>query len=67
MKLLIVLALIGVLVAFTGAGYFMLKRGADRGQMARALAWRVGLSIGLFVFILLAYALGWIEPRTLAS
>ena len=31
-------------------------------RMARALALRVGLSVTLFVLILLAYMLGWIEP-----
>jgi hypothetical protein len=30
--------------------------------MARALALRVGLSIALFLLILLAYSLGWIQP-----
>jgi hypothetical protein len=33
--------------------------------MARALMWRVILSIGLFLFILLAWALGWIQPSAL--
>ena len=30
--------------------------------MAKALAVRVGLSVTLFLLILLAYALGWIHP-----
>jgi hypothetical protein len=33
--------------------------------MARALAWRVGLSVALFVCILVAYKLGWIQPTGL--
>ncbi|MFI4932757.1 MAG: DUF2909 family protein [Burkholderiales bacterium] len=33
--------------------------------MARALALRVLLSIALFVFILLAWQLGWIQPSGL--
>ena len=33
--------------------------------MARALTWRVLLSIALFVFILLAWAMGWIQPSSL--
>jgi hypothetical protein len=31
--------------------------------MAKALAVRVGLSIALFLIILLAWSQGWIEPR----
>jgi hypothetical protein len=29
--------------------------------MAYALTWRVGLSVALFLFVLLAHYLGWIE------
>lgn len=38
----------------------------DRGRtknMARALGLRVGLSIALFVFILVSHQLGWIESK----
>jgi hypothetical protein len=31
--------------------------------MARALTVRVALSVALFLFILLAWHFGWIEPR----
>ena len=58
--------LVLVLAALAGAGFFMLRRKPDDGQadkrMARALAVRVGLSVTLFLLILLAYALGWIHP-----
>ena len=47
----------------------MLRRGAESDErdkrMARALAVRVGLSVTLFLLILIAYALGWIEPKGL--
>lgn len=59
--------LVLVLAALGGAGFFMLRRKPDDGRadkrMARALAVRVGLSVTLFLLILLAYALGWIQPR----
>ncbi|WP_237715967.1 DUF2909 domain-containing protein [Rubrivivax gelatinosus] len=32
-------------------------------RMARALAWRIGLSIALFLGVLLAWQLGWIVPN----
>lgn len=66
MKTLMVLMLVAVLLALAGAGVFMLRRGrADdpRGKhMARALAWRVGLSVALFALILLSWAMGWVHP-----
>ena len=65
MKIVIVLALLAILVALAGAGVFMLRRKTgdrDHGRMARALAWRVGLSVSLFLLVLLASQLGWIKP-----
>ncbi|HEX7686723.1 MAG TPA: DUF2909 domain-containing protein [Burkholderiaceae bacterium] len=67
MRIVIVGFLVLVLAALGGAGFFMLRRKPDDGRadkrMARALAVRVGLSVTLFLLILLAYALGWIQPR----
>ncbi len=66
MKTIMVLMLVAVLVALASAGFFMLRKGrtpsgTDR-QMARALAIRVGLSVAVFLFILLGWRLGWISP-----
>lgn len=33
-------------------------------KMVRALTWRIGLSVGLFVLLMLAYYRGWLHPRT---
>ncbi|MGE5451262.1 MAG: twin transmembrane helix small protein [Acidobacteriota bacterium] len=66
MKLLIALALAAIVGALLVAGKAMLQDGRDgapkTNRMARALAWRVGLSIALFLFILISYKLGWIHP-----
>ncbi len=66
MKWVIIVALVGILVALASAGVFMLRKSDDGKQrdahMARALAVRVGLSVALFLFILLAWKLGWISP-----
>ena len=55
--------LMGSLLA---AGFFMVRGGPaeqDKAQrMANALAWRIGLSVALFVCLILAYAMGWIKP-----
>lgn len=68
MKTVIVLVLIVVIAALASAGLFMLRRPGDdpgaqrRDRMARALALRVGLSIALFLFVLLGWWMGWISP-----
>ena len=69
MKIVILLAFVAILGALTSAGWFMLRHrreggGADN-RMAKALAWRIGLSLALFLFILVSYKLGWIRPTGL--
>jgi hypothetical protein len=31
-------------------------------RMANALTWRIGLSVALFLSIIFAYSMGWIQP-----
>lgn len=67
MKWIIVVALIAVLGALFGAGAFMLRGGGESTdkKMARALAWRVGISVALFLFVLFSWWMGWIQPTGL--
>ena len=69
MKAVIVVVLIAIIAVLASAGVMMLRKPRDGRandtRMARALMWRVILSIGLFLFILLAWALGWIQPSAL--
>ncbi len=71
MKTLMVLMLVAVLVALASAGVFMMRRGRESAggkpdkHMARALAVRVGLSVALFLFILLSWYMGWVKPTGL--
>ena len=65
MKILMGLMLVAVLVALASAGVLMFRRGPDSAKgapMARALAVRVGLSVALFLFMLVSWAMGWIHP-----
>ena len=67
MKFVMVLMFVAVLGALAAAGLLMLKKGdpdKPRGnQMARALALRVALSVALFLFILLSWYMGWVQPN----
>ncbi|NBD20256.1 twin transmembrane helix small protein [Aquabacterium fontiphilum] len=66
MKIVIAGAFVAIILALAMAGRAMLKDGRNgapkSNRMVKALAWRVGLSIALFAFILLAHQLGWIQP-----
>ncbi len=62
MKILVAIAFI-LIIASLGSALFYLMR--DRGRSnrtVRALALRVGFSITLFVLILVAHKLGYIQP-----
>ncbi len=55
-----------VLIVFSlGKALFHLSssKPQDSGKMVEALAWRIGLSMLLFVLMLVAYTQGWIEPQ----
>lgn len=74
MKYLVVLAFIAILASLASALFFMMRNGRDdkndraRGnRMAKALAFRVGLSIVLFLCILVAWQLGYIQPTGLPA
>jgi hypothetical protein len=66
MKIVFLLALVAIVVALALAGRALLQDGRDgqpkSNRMVRPLALRVGLSVALFVFILVAYKMGWIQP-----
>lgn len=66
MTYLVALAFIAILASLAAALFFMLRDGTDGKQktsnMARALAFRVGFSVVLFVCILVAWKLGYIQP-----
>lgn len=66
MNIVIALALVAILIALAFAGRALLQDGRNgapkSNRMVKALAWRVGLSIALFLFILVSYKLGWIQP-----
>ena len=63
------LVFVGIFASLAFALYFMLKDGrngrAKSGGMARALTFRIGLSVFLFLCMLLAWKLGYIQPTGL--
>jgi hypothetical protein len=63
LPILIVGALI-VIVATLGSALVHLVRGAgDSRRMVRALTWRIGLSVALFVLLMIAWYTGLIAPH----
>lgn len=74
-QVLVAAAFVGILGSLASALFFMMKHGrsgeADdplrARRMMRALALRVGLSVLLFLCVLLAWKLGYIQPTGISS
>ena len=69
MTYLVALAFLAIIASLAAALFFMMKDGTDgkakSSNMARALAFRIGFSVLLFVCILIAWKLGYIQPTGL--
>ena len=62
-KLLILAMLAAILIALGSAVFAMLGPRREHERMARALTWRVGLSVTLFLLLLGGFASGVIRPH----
>ena len=65
MRYVVIAILIVILGSLGSAAVFMLRGRGDSTRMAKALAWRVGLSVGLFVCLLVGYYFGLFKPHQL--
>ena len=63
LKVLIILVLAAIVASLGSALFHLSRSGGDSNKMFRALALRVGLSVGLFILLMLAWALGLITPH----
>ena len=64
-KLLVIAVFVGILASLGSALYQLTRRGGDSKKMVRALAIRVGLSITMFLLLMLAWYAGLIAPHGL--
>jgi glycerol uptake facilitator-like aquaporin len=63
-KYLIVAMLLLVLISLGKALFHLTSTKPQHGaKMVKALAWRIGLSVALFVLLFIAYYNGWINPH----
>ena len=68
-KLLVVIFLLAVVIALFSGLYALMKGGraeqteADKLRLVRTLTWRIGLSIALFLILLIALRFGVIQSQ----
>ena len=66
MKILVGIAFILIIGSLASALVFLMRDKGRSNRTVQALAFRVGFSILLFVLILIAHRLGWIQPTGIA-
>lgn len=59
----IIVFLLAVFFSLGSGLYYLMRDPGDSDRIVKALTWRIGLSLLLFVLLLIAFALGWITPR----
>jgi Protein of unknown function (DUF2909) len=62
-RLLILACLLAIVLSLGSALVYLARGKGESGKMAGALTIRIGLSVLLFVLLLVAWRLGWIEPH----
>ncbi|MET0964381.1 MAG: twin transmembrane helix small protein [Noviherbaspirillum sp.] len=62
MKIIVAIGFILIIASLGSALFFLMKDKGASNRTVHALALRVGLSITLFILLLLAYRMGYIQP-----
>lgn len=62
---MVIAVLVLIVASLASAAVFMVRGRGDSSRMAKALAWRVGLSVALFLFLLAGYFFGLFKPGEL--
>ncbi len=65
MKILVVIAFLMIFASLASAMFFLVRDRGSTRNVVRALTFRVGFSIALFLLILFAHWMGWIQSTGL--
>lgn len=64
-KIFIITVMLIILAALGSSLIFLVRDEGKTKRTVKALTWRIGLSLALFLFLFLAFNLGWIKPHAL--
>jgi len=63
-KALIVIALLAIVVSLGQALFAMSSGPQNSGRVLKALTMRISISVALFIGLMVAWKLGWVEPNS---
>ncbi len=62
---IVILSLLLVVLVSLGSALVAMARGDKSDKMLKALTWRIGLSVCIFILLLIGQAMGFITPHGL--
>jgi hypothetical protein len=65
MRIIVIVVFVGILASLGSALFYLMKERGGSARMARALTFRIGLSVALFMFLLFSHWMGWIQSTGL--
>ena len=62
-KTIVFIVMFVILLSLASGLIFLVRDEGKTKRTVKSLTWRIGLSVGLFLFLLLAFSLDWITPH----
>jgi len=62
LKIIVIVLLIVILYCLGSAAVYLVKDGGSPEKMAKALSWRIVISLILFLFLIVSFLMGWVQP-----
>jgi hypothetical protein len=66
-KVVIIAMLVGIVLSLGSALRHLVREPHGSTRMVKALSWRIGLSLALFLLLFVGFATGVIEPHGIAG
>ena len=64
-KIVVIVLLLVVIFSLGQALFFLIKDESKSDRMMKSLTWRIGLSVFIFILLLIGQAMGLIQPHGL--
>ena len=63
-KIFIIIVMLIILGALGSGLVFLVRDDGKSKRTVKALTWRIIISLSLFIFLFIAFSLGWINPHS---
>jgi len=64
-KAIIIVVMLIILFALGSSLFYLVRDEGKTTRTVKALTWRIGLSLALFLLLFLAFSMGWIKPHSI--